>query len=318
MSKILVTGSTGFVGKSLIPALILSGHQVRCAVTQKTEWIHCEQVVVDRLENQIDWNEALDGIDVVIHLAARVHIMNEKNKSPLDEYIKINSVSTRNLAEQAAKKNVKRFIFLSSIKVNGEETLANCPFTEASIPCPNEPYAISKLYAEHYLQAISRTTNMEVVILRPPLIYGPGVKANFLKMIKLVNKNWPLPFGKVHNKRNFVYIDNLISAITTVISLPNAANQIYLVADNDALSFSDLLNQIAKEMKLKSNLFSLPVSVLNCFFRLPGLKKFSSRLLGSLEVSNLKIKSDLGWEPPVSTYEGIEKTVKWYQNEYIK
>lgn len=319
MANILVTGATGFVGKKLVSQLVAQGHRVRCAVTQKTKALNAEQIEVDRLENQPNWSEALKNIDVVIHLAARVHVMKDKNKSPLDEYIKINSTATRHLAEQAANHHIKRFIFLSSIKVNGEETLAACPYTELNNPSPQDPYAISKLYAEQCLQEISKTTTMEIVILRPPLIYGPGVKANFLNMMAWVKKKWPLPFGNINNKRHFVFIDNLISAIIAVIDAPNAANQLFLVADNDALSFSELLNKIANEMNRNKPLFSIPESLLKFLFRLPGVKKYRSRLLGSLEVNNSKLKSELGWEPPVHVHDGLRQTVKWYSaNPYEK
>ncbi len=315
MAKILVTGATGFVGRSLVPALLKAGHKVRCAVSQKVDSLQTEQVVIDRLENQKDWSEALQGIDTIIHLAARVHIMNDKSKSPLDEYCKVNSLATKNLADQAAEHGVKRFIFLSSIKVNGESTAKGFPFTEESIAEPEDPYGQSKLNAEQYLHSISQSTKMKIVILRPPLIYGAGVKANFLKLLKLVDRGLPLPFGKVQNRRSFIYIDNLTSAICAVIDAPEAANQVYLVADDDSLSLAHLMDLIAKEMKVKSRLIAVPVNVLTCCLKLLGLKNLSSRLLGSLEVSNSKIKSQLGWNPPVSSVEGLGRTVKWYQYE---
>jgi nucleoside-diphosphate-sugar epimerase len=316
MSKILVTGATGFVGRNLVPVLLLSGHEVRCAVSRKVDWLQTEQTVINRLELQSDWSAILQDIDIVIHLAARVHIMKEKanvGTSSLDEYCKVNSIATKNLAEQAAQCGVKRFVFLSSIKVNGEYTFDE-PFTEDSLAQPDDPYALSKLYAEQELQSISKQTGMEVVILRPPLVFGPGVKANFLKMLQLVNKGWPLPFGKVHNKRNFVYIENLVSAICTVATDPNAANQIYLVADDDAWSLSQLLGLIAQEMDVKPRLFAVPGTMF--LFKLLGLSNMNRRLFGSLEVNNHKLKSHLGWCPPVSSAEGLAKTVKWYQNEY--
>ncbi|WP_298623558.1 NAD-dependent epimerase/dehydratase family protein [uncultured Legionella sp.] len=316
MSKILVTGATGFVGRSLVPALLQNGHEVRCAVSQKVDWLQAEQTVINRLELQSDWSEVLKDIDIVIHLAARVHIMKEKvetGTTSLDEYCKVNSTATKNLAQQAAQYGVKRFVFLSSIKVNGEFTFDK-PFTEDSLTQPDDPYGLSKLYAEQELQAISKQTEMEVVILRPPLIFGPGVKANFLKMLQLVNKGWPLPFGKVDNKRNFVFIENLVSAICTVATEPGAANQLYLVADDDAWSLSDLLGLIAQEMNVKSRLFAVPGII--HLFKLLGLSNMNRRLFGSLEVNNHKLKSQLGWRPPVSSAEGLAKTVKWYQNEY--
>lgn len=316
MSKILVTGATGFVGKRLVPALISAGHQVRCAVSKTVDWLDAEQVLVNKLELDPDWDEALLDIDVVIHLAARVHIMKESSKSVLDEYCKINSVATRNLAKKAAKHQVKRFIFLSSIKVNGEYTLKDTPFTEDSAVHPEDPYGQSKLYAEQYLQAISKNTEMEVVIIRPPLVYGPEVKANFLKMLQIVNKKWPLPFGKVQNNRHFVYVGNLVSALCAVVVHPAAANQTYLVADDDSLSLAQLMSLIGSQMDVKVRLLPIPVRFMECSFALLGLKHINTRLFRSLEVSNNKIKSQLGWEPPVSFPEGLKETVKWYQCEF--
>lgn len=314
MSKILVTGATGFVGKHLVSALIALGHEVRCAVSQNIDWLDTEQVLVNKLECNPDWSQALCGVEVVIHLAARVHIMKEKSDSVLDDYYKINSLATKNLAEEAVKHQVKRFIFLSSIKVNGEWTLSDRPFTEECIPATEDPYGKSKLYAEQYLQEISQTSEMQIVIIRPPLIYGPGVKANFYKMMHLVKKRIPLPFAKVSNKRNMVYIDNLISALCVVISHPKAANQTYLVADDEVLSLSQLLRMIGKEMDIQVKLIPVPVPLMNVVFNFLRLSNLGIRLFGSLEVSNHKIKSQLKWHPPVTAAKGLKETVKWFQN----
>ncbi|MGC1181698.1 NAD-dependent epimerase/dehydratase family protein [Legionella sp.] len=316
MSKILVTGATGFVGKHLVPELISAGHEVRCVVSKNVNWLNTEQVVVDKLECDPNWAEALSGIEVVIHLAARVHVMKEKSKSVLEEYCKINSIATKKLAEQAAKHQVKRFIFLSSIKVNGEFTLKDMPFTEESITQPEDLYGQSKLDAEYHLQAISQHTGLEVVIIRPPLIYGPHVKANFLKMLQLVKKGLPLPFGKVQNGRHLIYIGNLISALCTVVTHPQAANQTYLVADDNSLSLAQLISLIGREMNVNVRLIPIPVRFMRGLFILLGLKNLNTRLFDHLEVSNNKIKSQLGWVPPVSSTEGLSKTVKWYQREF--
>ena len=220
------------------------------------------------------------------------------------------------MAQQAAKHQVKRFIFLSTIKVNGEYTLKDIPFTEESGVRAEDPYAFSKLYAEQYLQIISQNTGLEVVILRPPLIYGPGVKANFLKMLGLIKKGFPLPFGKVKNNRNLLYVGNLISALCIVITHPKAANQTYLVADDEALSLTQLVSFIGREMNISLRLIPIPVRFMKILFILLGLKKLNLRLFGSLEVSASKIKSQLGWVPLVSSTEGLKETVKWYQCEF--
>lgn len=315
MTKVLVTGATGFVGKRLVSALIAEGHEVRCAVTHKVDWLNAEQVVVNRLECDPDWSEALTRIEVVIHLAARAHVMKETSPAALDEYCKINSIATQHLAKEAAKHQVKRFIFLSSIKVNGESTIKDVPFTEESTATPLDPYGQSKLYAEQYLQKISQETRMQTVILRPPLVYGPGVKANFLKMLKVMKKGLPLPFGRIKNSRHIVYVDNLVSALCSVVTHPAAANQIYLVADDEPLSLTQLLNLLGKEMNTKPRLIPVPVGFMRFAFKLLGLNSLNIRLFGSLEVSNNKIKSQLGWAPPVSCTEGLRETVKWYERE---
>ncbi len=315
MSKILVTGATGFVGKRLVPKLTAAGHEVRCAVARRVNGLDAEQVIVKRLENDPDWSEALAGIDVVIHLAARVHVMKEESNSVLDDYCKINSIATKNLAQQAGQHQVKRFVFLSSIKVNGEYTLQNMPFTEESLAQPEDPYGQSKLYAEQYLQEISQRTGLEVVIIRPPLVYGPEVKANFLKMLDLVGKGLPLPFAKVDNRRSFVYVENLISALCAVVHHPAAANQTYLIADDGSLSLTQLIQMIGQEMNVKVRMLPISSRSIGFLLALLGKKNLNLRLFGSLEVNNSKIKKQLDWVPPFSMREGLRETIKWYQCE---
>ncbi|CZG41068.1 NAD-dependent epimerase/dehydratase family protein [Legionella pneumophila serogroup 1] len=316
MAKILITGATGFIGRSLVPALLSEGHDVRCAVLQLDSTLQAEQIVINNLEVHTDWTDALRNVEIVIHLAARVHIMKEYATSSLEEYCKINSIATKNFVEQAAQNNVKRFIFLSTIKVHGEFSQNNLPFSEDCRTQPEDPYAKSKLYAEQFIQEICQNARMEFVILRPPLVYGPYVKANFLRILQLVDKKWPLPFGSIYNKRTFIYIDNLVSAISAVVSEPSAANQVYLVADDCSWSLTQLVQTLSRKMNTKLFLIPIPVQILIFLFKLCGLKNINTRLFSSLEVSNEKIKSQLGWTPPVSSIDGLEKTVKWYQNEY--
>lgn len=316
MAKILITGATGFIGRSLVPALLSEGHDVRCAVLQLDSTLQAEQIVINNLEVHTDWTDALRNVEIVIHLAARVHIMKEYATSSLDEYCKINSIATKNFVEQAAQNNVKRFIFLSTIKVHGEFSQNNLPFSEDCRTQPEDPYAKSKLYAEQFIQEICQNARMEFVILRPPLVYGPYVKANFLRILQLVDKKWPLPFGSIYNKRTFIYIDNLVSAISAVVSEPSAANQVYLVADDCSWSLTQLVQTLSRKMNTKLFLIPIPVQILIFLFKLCGLKNINTRLFSSLEVSNEKIKSQLEWTPPVSSIDGLEKTVKWYQNEY--
>lgn len=314
MGKILVTGSTGFVGRSLVPALVKLGHEVRIAVTKRLDNPLVEQVVINPIEHQFDWSEALNGIDVVIHLAARVHVMKDNAENPLEEYMKVNSIPTKVLAEQAVQHQVKRFIYISSIKVNGEFTHPDNPFTEDSEEAPMDAYGRSKLIAENYLLFLSQQGLLDVVIIRPPLVYGPDVKANFLSMLKLVKRGFPLPFAKIRNKRSFVYIDNLVSAICTVVDHPNATNQTYLVADDEALSIGQLLSAIGHGMDVKIKLIPITKSWLEFAFKCVGLGKLNTRLLESLEVNNQKIKDHLNWTPPVNTVDGLIKTASWYKD----
>ncbi|HAU2062800.1 NAD-dependent epimerase/dehydratase family protein, partial [Legionella pneumophila] len=285
MAKILITGATGFIGRSLVPALLSEGHDVRCAVLQLDSTLQAEQIVINNLEVHTDWTDALRNVEIVIHLAARVHIMKEYATSSLDEYCKINSIATKNFVEQAVQNNVKRFIFLSTIKVHGEFSQNNLPFSEDCRTQPEDPYAKSKLYAEQFIQEICQNARMEFVILRPPLVYGPYVKANFLRILQLVDKKWPLPFGSIYNKRTFIYIDNLVSAISAVVSEPSAANQVYLVADDCSWSLTQLVQTLSRKMNTKLFLIPIPVQILIFLFKLCGLKNINTRLFSSLEVS---------------------------------
>lgn len=318
MAHILVTGASGFVGRSLIPTLISNGHSVRCAVSKHEQLpVDVEQVMVKRLEQQQDWTHALKGIDIVIHLAARVHIMKDKVADPLEAYCKVNSLATKHLAEQAAHHHVKRFVFLSSIKVNGEFNSIDNPFNEENPVDPDDPYGRSKFLAEQYLHEISQSTALEITIVRPPLIYGPAVKANFLKMMHWVKKGYPLPFATINNQRSFIFIENLASALCEVAVNPKAANQLYLVADNESWSLADLMDTLAKHMKVKSALFPFPSRGLHFILNVLRQTSLNQRLLGSLVVSNNKIKEQLNWQPPVSAIIGLKKTIEWYQNEHL-
>lgn len=315
MSKILVTGATGFVGRHLVPHLMREGHQLVCAVSTLKKNLDVPQLIIGKLEDYGDWTEALAGVDVIIHLAGRAHIMMETAKSPIEEYTKVNTFGTENLALQAARLGVKQFIYLSTIKVNGEFS-KNLPFTEESPVNATDPYGLSKLNAEKALLEIAANSSMEVVILRPPLIYGPYVKANFLKMLAWVHQKVPLPLGRINNKRNLLYIENLISALTKVIRNPQAANQIFLVADDEGLSLSQMLRELASGMNIKSRFFSVPTLLLKSLFKLLGKSSWSDRLLSSLEIDNHKIKTSLDWKPPFSAMEGLRQTAKWYQREH--
>lgn len=315
MAKVLLTGATGFIGKHLVPLLQARGYEVRCAVWQEVPWLQAEQVIVNRLDTDIDWSEALDGVDYVIHLAARVHIMDNQKGVTDDKFIQINSDATKNFAEQAAHAGIKRFVFLSSIKVNGELTPANVPFTEADKPAPEDMYAKSKLLAEQHLEEISNKTGMETVVLRPPLVYGPGVKANFLRLIENVDKGWPLPFAQINNQRSFIYIDNLVHAIEVVLQAPLAVSSCFLICDDEPWSLSGLMREMSVNLRKKSRLFPVPVSALKFLFAVIRKQDTAARLTGSLLVSSDTLKKTTGWKPLVSSKEGIAKTIEWYQQK---
>lgn len=263
------------------------------------------EVVIGEFDGDTDWSEALARHDVVVHAAARAHVMKDREEDPLVEYRKANVQGTLNLARQAAAAGVWRFVFVSSIKVNGEQTPTDQPFTEEDKPSPSDAYAISKFEAEQGLIDIASQSGMEVVIIRPPLVYGPGVKGNFASMIRMVGKGLPLPFGAIHNRRSLVGLDNLVDLIVTAIGHPAAANQIFLAGDGEDLSTTELLNAIARAMGGPSRLIPVPAGMLMAAATMLGKKALAQRLLGSLRVDIAKARVLLGWQPPFSVEESL-------------
>jgi nucleoside-diphosphate-sugar epimerase len=255
-----------------------------------------------------NWSAALDGIDVVVHLAARVHVMRETVSDPLSVFRETNVAGTLNLASQAAAAGVHRFVFISSIKVNGEHPKGDKPFTETDTPNPQDAYGISKLEAEQGLLKIAQETGMEVVIIRPPLVYGAGVKANFLSMMRAIRKGIPLPLGAIHNKRSFVYTGNLVSLILKCIDHPAAANQVFLVSDGHDLSTTELLKECAVALDVKSRLLPVPQKLIEIGAAMLGKANVAQRLCGNLQVDITKARTLLGWEPPFSVADGLKKT----------
>ncbi|MDO3377812.1 UDP-glucose 4-epimerase family protein [Geoalkalibacter halelectricus] len=308
MSTILITGATGFVGRGLCSRLKTEGRDFRRAVRRQTpeEDTHA----VGDIGPDTSWSEALNGIDTVIHLAARAHIMNESASDPLREFRRVNVDGTLNLARQAAAAGIKRFIFLSTIKVNGEQTLPGLPFTEISPSAPEDPYGISKHEAEQGLAEIARETGMEVVIIRPPLVYGPGVKGNFASMMRWIAKGIPLPLGAIHNQRSLVALDNLVDFIITCLDHPAAANQTFLVADGEDLSTTDLLRRVGQAMGKPARLIPVPVGLLKAGAALLGKQAMAQRLCGNLQVDISKAREVLGWEPPVGVDEGLKRAAR--------
>ena len=262
-----------------------------------------------------DWSEALTRVSTVVHCAGRVHIMTEQATDPLREFRQINVDGTLNLARQAAEAGIRRFVFLSSIKVNGESTNSGCPFTADQQPEPGDPYGVSKMEAELALRSLTSHTGMEVVIIRPPLVYGPGVKANFLEMMRWLARGFPLPLGAVtQNKRSLVALDNLVDLVETCIDHPAAANQTFLVSDGEDLSTAALLRRLSLALGRPARLMPVPVGLLKLGAGLLGRSAVAQRLCGSLEVDIGKTRELLGWSPPVSVDEGLRRTAEYWLN----
>lgn len=303
---ILLTGATGFVGQAVLGQLLEhESHKVAVALRSANGFDRCAAHEVGDFTNATDWSTALADQQVVIHAAARAHIMKDKVVEPLAEYRRVNLDGTLNLARQAATVGVKRFIFISSIKVNGEQTTLGHPFTADDTPSPEDAYGISKYEAEQGLLEVATETGMEVVIIRPPLVYGPGVKGNFASMAKLVARGFPLPLGAVKNQRSLVSLDNLVDLIITCIDHPEAANQVFLAGDGRDLSTTELLQGVAKAMSVPSRLLPVPTRLLTLLATLIGKKAIADRLFGSLQVDITKTRDLLGWTPPISVEEGL-------------
>lgn len=303
--RVLVTGASGFVGRALCGRLAAAGHMVIPAVRCKAGLSN--EAVVGDIGSSTDWCMALSGCDAVVHLAARVHMMRDDALDSLALYREINTEATLNLARQAADVGVKRFVFLSSIKVNGEG--GDAAYRENDAPAPADVYAISKWEAEQGLRRIARETGLEVVILRPPLVYGPGVKANFLRLMQWAHKGWPLPLGAIRNRRSLMYLGNLVDAIRLCVEHPAAAGQTFLLDDGEAVSTPDLIRAVAHAMGRTARLLAVPVRVIEFAGILLGKRAAVARLTGSLWVDSSLIRSRLNWTPPYSMEAGLAATV---------
>lgn len=311
MPRILITGATGFVGTALSKYLSENtAFILRLAARSSISSEAHEYSYVGDLNEHTDWKAALNEVDVVIHLAARVHMMKENDTNSCEAYKTTNTLATINLAEQAVNAGVKRFIFLSSIKVNGESTLNGIAFTADDTPNPIDPYGVSKWSAEIALQEISNKTEMEVVIVRPPLIYGSGVKANFYSMVKLIRKLPVVLFPVIENRRSLVSLDNLNHLIKICIDHPNAKNQVFLVSDDKDLSTTQIIEKIAKSLRKKFIPLKVPLFFLKLFFLILNRKNQFNRLFGSLQVDISKNKKLLDWQPTHSMERTLEEIVK--------
>ena len=305
--KVLVTGANGFIGRAVMERLLRDGYAVRAAIRKNADILPPD---VERADGDLspdrDWSADLQGVDVVIHLAARVHVMRDTAADPLDEYRRVNVVGTVRLASSAAAAGVRRFVYVSTLKVNGEAGR----FTESSEPAPADPYAQTKCEAEIALRRIAQQHQLEVVIIRPPLVYGPGVQANFRLLMRAIARGIPLPLGAIRNQRSLIGIDNLVDFIVTCVKHPAAANETFLVADGEDLSTPDLVRRLAKAMGRRARLFPVPPSLLQSVAFLCGRKNVADRLLESLQADISKARTRLSWSPPVSVDEALMRTAR--------
>ncbi len=315
MSMVLVTGASGFIGRMLCTHLLSRGFSVRAAARGNNPdnlIAGAEMFEVGDLGEEYDWSQALSGVDMVVHLAARVHQMKDVAPDPLAAYRIVNVSGTERLARAAAANEVRRFVFLSSVKVNGEESPD--AYREDDRPAPCDFYGISKWEAEESLRGVSAGTGLETVVIRSPLVYGPGVAANFLNLIRLVDKGIPLPLGSINNRRSFIYLGNLADAIISCLDHPLAARRTFLISDAQDLSTPELIAMIARALGKKPPLFPFPLPLLRFICRTAGRKAEIERLAGSLCVDSNGIRGALGWNPPFTTEEGIRATVEWYRS----
>ena len=309
MLKILVTGANGFIGSAFCREALSRGMHVSGATRKPCNLpIGIRSFVVGNIDSSTDWRNSLVGCDILTHLAARVHEMSDTAVDPLTEFRRVNVQGTLNLARQAVSAGVRRFVFVSSIKVNGEETQNGQPFTTDDLPAQLDAYGLSKLEAEQGLREIAMQTSMEIVIIRPPLVYGPGVKGNFATMMRWLQRGVHFPLGAIHNKRSLVALDNLVDLIITCLTHPAAANKTFMVSDGEDVSTTELLRRMGQAMGHPVSLISVPVGLIKLGATLVGKRELALRLCGSLQVDISQTQKLLGWAPSVSLDEGLRRT----------
>ena len=317
-NRILITGATGFIGSALSHCLLGVGDTVKGAVRASTkipQRVNCEPanlgwVVLHDRSTERETIDALQGVQTVVHLAARVHVMVDNASDPLQEFQRVNAEWTEHLAATAAAQGVRRFVYLSSVKVNGEQSVV--PFTEMDPPSPQDPYGVSKWDAEQALARVSTQTGMETVVVRPPLVYGPGVRGNFLQLLNILHRRIPLPLAGIHNQRSLVYLGNLVDALVRCIHDPRAAGRTYLVSDAEDLSTRELVRRLGAAMGIEVRLWTCPTAFLYWMGQVSGKRGMTDRLLGSLQVNSSTIQRELDWCPPFTVDAGLSQTAAWF------
>lgn len=314
MKKVLITGATGFVGRPLCRRLCDDGHEIRITLMSPDEIIPngvSETVVIGDMAKAVCWSRAVAGMEVVIHLAARVHHLSEEIKNPYHLYHKVNTEGTISLAKEAVLAGVKRMIFVSTVKVHGE--CSDTPYRESDDCLTEDSYALSKLKAEQALIEIGKRSAIEIVIFRPPLIYGPGVRANFLRLFRFVDRGYPWPFGRLCNQRSILYVGNMVDAIASVIEHSAAAGEVFLISDGEDLSIPELYRRIAVSLGKRIVMFPFNGSLFALALRAIGRGDLARRLLGSLTVDTSKLQTTIGWKPKYRIEEGLAATAAWYR-----
>jgi len=307
-SRLLITGASGFIGRALTLQAVARGLPLRIALRRPDVDLAAgfEPARISGLDADTEWGAALDGVAVVAHCAARAHVLREVSSDPLAEFRRVNVQGTLNLARQAIRAGVRRFIFISSIGVNGSETHLE-PFTADDVAAPSSPYAQSKYEAESGLRLLSKEAGLELVVIRPPLVYGPGAKGNFEIMIRWIERGIPLPLGAIHNKRSLVALDNLVDLVLLCLQHPAASNQTFLVSDGEDLSTTELLRRLGQALRKPVRLVPVPSMLLKAAAFIAGKSDIAQKLIGSLQVDSSHTRKLLNWSPPVSVSEGLSR-----------